>query len=757
MGHCASKIPGGGLTPVTYHFIVSIGTSLLTKYEEYYRCASVLGDISGRDFSEFFSSNELMSAQDVKAAVLALANLDFASTHYQGAEQKSVSKALAARGIDISKVHFHLLATRTGEGAVCAAILKEIWKTAFRVDVHFPEGFGRADDAAFAASGLPNLLSEIAQIMEKIDLERKAGCQVEAVIIPTGGYKAIIPYLTIAGILYGCPAYYIYEDSNVLIELPAPPLGINISVFRAAFSLLENVAGAEGELASPYLEELSPEFRKLVHLDATSGKYVYTAFGKRLREMYTESKGGDLVVKASRNRLIARLPDCYRDEFKKLVQIGAAIWLGDKAPEMADHARYHHLNLFTYAELLLLPLFWQRAGFLTQAELLLLLGMIYLHDCGHTLTELEISSTNHEFIPLLHSEIRNFHNLLGYYRIKSQDFQDSLNRQGVNLSTDFFDAVAEASVYHRKKMPLLKNAYSGPDGKTRKALSELKLRYDQVSIAGDRCALVGALFRIIDGMDKQIARAGDVQEIVMKAESILAELPFLWRRASRLGDCLHSLSPDLKAMADESLKTMLGEYMSKESPAGSGAVALKPCVGWGCSGFPCPTESPKGGPENAIYQQEGIRLEKRGQGRSLFPLFWEYMTARSRFSFLAMQPNFYYTDVLLATPRISHQPDGDKTVFAIDYTASEGMGILECRERLEALWHEIAARLDQILPESEPERGLIGLKLQSAENIVAGVRDEYCSKKSTEVAQILNKYGIVVLCRYNDGAVPCWR
>ncbi len=743
---------------MVYHFIISVGTSLITKYEEYDGNVSLLGVVQNKDFSALTKNNDPMDYGDLRQMIRgSLPSLDVFAVECRGAEQKSVSKVLADRSIDLSKVHFHLIATRTGEGAVCAAILKEIWKDSFKVDVHCPKGFGRANDAAFADTGLPNLLSEIATIMENIDLARQQGARVEAVIIPTGGYKAIIPYLTIASILYACPAYYIYEDSDRLIELPAPPLGVDIPAFRSAFSLLENIAGAETEIALPYLEELGLEFSKLLYFDEASQRYAYTAFGKRLREMYTQSKGGELVAKASRNRLIERLPDDYRDNFRKLVQIGASIWLGDKAPEMADHARYHHLNLFTYAELLLLPILRKRPEFLSSEELMLLLGMVYLHDCGHTLTELPIRGSSQEFISLLHSEIRNFHNLLGYYRIRSPEFQNSLKRQGVQLSPDFFEAVATASLYHRKKMPLIMNEYSGPDGMLRNALSKATLSYGKTSIAGNRCALAGALFRIIDGMDKQIARAGDVQEIVMKAESILAELPFLWRRASQLGDCLYSLSPEIKAMADDSVKVMLGGYMDNESPAGSAAITLKPCVGWGCSGCSSPETSPKSKPETAIYQEEKIRFEEQKQNTSLFPLFWEYLTARSRFSFLAMQPYFYYTDVLLATPRISHLLDGDGMVVHIDYKQSQGKGIAECRSKLEELWQEIGKRLGAVVPDGAPERDLINLPLEAPEKIVSGVREEYCSEKATEVAQILNQHQIRVLFSYNDSPVACWK
>ncbi len=87
-------------------------------------------------------------------------------------------------------------------------------------------------------------------------------------------------------------------------------------------------------------------------------------------------------------------------------------------------------------------------------------------------------------------------------------------------------------------MPLLQGIYYGPDKTPFPALIEQSAIQDGQTIAGDRLTLLVALFRIIDGMDKQLERAGDAVEISMKAEAILADLPHLWQRVVRLKDML---------------------------------------------------------------------------------------------------------------------------------------------------------------------------------------------------------------------------
>ncbi|MBF0453130.1 MAG: hypothetical protein HQK75_20685 [Candidatus Magnetomorum sp.] len=104
-------------------------------------------------------------------------------------------------------------------------------------------------------------------------------------IVPTGGYKALIPYLTIAGIIYKKPVYYIYEDSEVLLELPPPPLSVDITTFRSAVVLMDNIVGSTENEAQPYLNELNAPFKNLMYKDDTHG-YQYTAFGERLKNMF---------------------------------------------------------------------------------------------------------------------------------------------------------------------------------------------------------------------------------------------------------------------------------------------------------------------------------------------------------------------------------------------------------------------------------------------------------------------------------------
>ena len=252
----------------------------------------------------------------------------------------------------------------------------------------------------------------------------------------------------------------------------------------------------------------------------------------------------------------------------------------DRCSAQAGRKGNHHSNLFAYSELLLLPMLNNYLS-LTSEELFLLLGAIYLHDCGHTRTEL---SVDRESIPLLPTEIRNFHNLLGYQRMKDNGFKEALKRQGLTLEDNILDSIATLSVYHRKKMPLLDNGsvYKGPgdNNNTHEALCKKTVILNDKPTNIDRLVLLAALFRIIDGMDKQVGHAGEAIEIAMKAEAILSDLGPLWNRAKRLGEALNLLSPCAKKKTDEIYNKIISKYGKQESTGLDNSNNNNNCKGW---------------------------------------------------------------------------------------------------------------------------------------------------------------------------------
>ena len=79
-------------------------------------------------------------------------------------------------------------------------------------------------DGEVFKKGLVNLINEIYRIANEY--------WDNVVINITGGYKATIPYLTILAQVNRCSIYYIFENTDVLIEIPYIPLDIKWSIFE---------------------------------------------------------------------------------------------------------------------------------------------------------------------------------------------------------------------------------------------------------------------------------------------------------------------------------------------------------------------------------------------------------------------------------------------------------------------------------------------------------------------------------------------
>jgi CRISPR-associated protein (Cas_APE2256) len=128
-----------------------------------------------------------------------------------------------------SKIDVYLLCTDTALSVMAAECIKAFFKenTSFGVKMlaHIPN-LTVKDKATFEI-GLTNFFEKIESIIPK-DKQNKLDWSSIALNI-TGGYKALIPHLTILGQIYRCPIYYVFEElTNQKYELmQMPKLPIN--------------------------------------------------------------------------------------------------------------------------------------------------------------------------------------------------------------------------------------------------------------------------------------------------------------------------------------------------------------------------------------------------------------------------------------------------------------------------------------------------------------------------------------------------
>ena len=112
----------------------------------------------------------------------------------------------------------------------------------------------------FEEKGLPNLIELISQFLGE-----------NLIFNITGGYKAIVPYLTTVALIYDFPIVYIFEDSEELLSLPSLPIDFDYEIFENDFIAFESIKPEKSEKNLPTSQEFEGllEFNRMEYLEKT--------------------------------------------------------------------------------------------------------------------------------------------------------------------------------------------------------------------------------------------------------------------------------------------------------------------------------------------------------------------------------------------------------------------------------------------------------------------------------------------------------
>lgn len=581
-----------GVMPRPQCFLVSIGNSLITNYLGSHVGAGFTVDgienLNGQSHDELNQNPTSPYARAYTALRCYLNGLQgLADLRAASAELNSLYHCDPLPGT-LQDDKIILLATRTPTGYLCASLLKEILCNSQRlparfenaqVDIHHLEGLGRASDPRFASEGLPKFL---AVLSEKIQAYEGTH---DVILIPTGGYKSLIPYATLAGILHKKPVRYIYEDSDVLLNLPPIPVGLDMEQWKAASVFLRLITSQPQSSTQSLLDSLDSSFLSLLVPPSTDqlqprqfsviGEFLWKHYDNRWYRSPLQHQTGQ----ANLLRFLARDngKPSLSEMFQKLVDIGPYLWLGDKIPDMMDHAQHHHTNLFEMADVMLVPILQSDNNFLKPEELFILLCTIYFHDWGHVLSSLPGKPM------LLPTEIRDFHHVLGYERLKEPTWQNHLIRLGLDwkntpedLWNSYLGAIATIGLFHRKAMSLNGSvSYPCPiNNSFYRPLSDQgwNLAFEGRSLSSDRAVFIAALFRILDGLDNQVARAGRREEIRMKAAVLQGDATAEEKRCQEIKELLKEYLGETCPQVMPAVEKLYGEiirgYQGRETECG---------------------------------------------------------------------------------------------------------------------------------------------------------------------------------------------
>jgi putative CRISPR-associated protein (TIGR02619 family) len=188
-------------------FICTVGTSICTG------TGLDLGHFAKRKLDEWDALLEDIAVAE-QFAIEAMNRMSEKEIPRVSAEINSLLK-MGLSGAD----RVVLLATETIDGKLCAELVQRMLKTrklCSSVELKVIEGLQAQDGKRFRQEGLKNLMAYIARFENS-----------DVVFNPTGGFKSVVPYITLAGMLFNKPVKYIHEYSDDLMTLVNIPITVD--------------------------------------------------------------------------------------------------------------------------------------------------------------------------------------------------------------------------------------------------------------------------------------------------------------------------------------------------------------------------------------------------------------------------------------------------------------------------------------------------------------------------------------------------
>ena len=178
------------------------------------------------------------------------------------------------------------IATDTILAPMCAEVLKVLIEENISIEVNYSEQYIIEDLQVSVykryKKGLINLLNKLNSFSNE-----------ELILNITGGFKGVIPYMTIYGQVNNIPLYYIFEFTSSLIEIPQVPLTIDYNIFERKWKTFYKVDIEEIVAKDTLNFKFLKEYENLLDIadDIVSlnplGKILWDRYKKDLFIFYT--------------------------------------------------------------------------------------------------------------------------------------------------------------------------------------------------------------------------------------------------------------------------------------------------------------------------------------------------------------------------------------------------------------------------------------------------------------------------------------
>jgi putative CRISPR-associated protein (TIGR02619 family) len=222
--------------------ITTVGTSLITNQydnKDFSDLKKYSKQLEKSSYSEFDKKKQRITKLRGKLDKLINSNNPNLS-----AEISSIIKIIEQEPNEDYDVY--LLATDTILSPICAEYVKKWFEknkvnnieTIFFDDRYIIKKLQVKNKNDFEREGLTNLFTKIQEI---------SGTYWDSLILNiTGGYKAIIPFMSIVAQIYQLPAYYIFQESKddkfELLKIPNLPITINENIFENFWNEINEIA-----------------------------------------------------------------------------------------------------------------------------------------------------------------------------------------------------------------------------------------------------------------------------------------------------------------------------------------------------------------------------------------------------------------------------------------------------------------------------------------------------------------------------------
>lgn len=388
---------------------------------------------------------------------------------------------------------------------------EEIWQH-FKVisndkgeEVFIIPGLQTDDKERFETEGIPNLIRTVHELCSREEYQK-------IFINFTGGFKGAIPYTTLAANFLprdkDIRLHYLFHDTPHILELPLYPIGLDFARWHSEAVMLDAARISRNET---YEEQLSLPMKTI----AAQKEPPEHSLPALLEQQYQEHLDRDPFQIYSRRVLeqfLGKNSNYYKNLAPLVDRVGSLIWFGDKLPMAADHAAHHHHHLLEIAQSLLTPIAdiniaasgQAERPFLNAEEKYVLFAALLLHDCGHTL-DVAKDKTGLR-IPLLPSEVREYHHVLTWLRLGEDEKENGLDWSPL---PHLKEAVRLVCFYHRRRTgwtqadPEKNFPYRDDCHFPAPAGNKVVLGNKNI----DLLKLI-ALMRLIDGCDNQSRRVG---------------------------------------------------------------------------------------------------------------------------------------------------------------------------------------------------------------------------------------------------------